>query len=582
MNINESIRSAIEYYKSGNLSSAEEICRKILKIQPDNYGLLNFLGVIYYQLKKYELAIKYFIKALRIAPASPDVHYNLGNVYKDKKEYGQAISCYKKAIQLNPKSFEALHNIGIIFQNKNEHDEAIVYFKKALEINPDLADAYYNLGTIFQDKEQWDEAVTYYRKALQLDPNFADAYYNLGDVYRGKRYLDEAIACFQRAIQLAPDLEDAYHNLGTAFQEKGMYDKALSYFQKALQLNPNLVDAKWNISLINLSYGNFSEGWKGYEFRWHLKDTSRRFFPQPVWDGSSLEEKRLLVYDEQGVGEEIMFASCLHDVLDQAASCIIETDKRLVPLFARSFPDATVIEKISEGDKFPEALHSVDVRVPIGSLPKFFRSNIADFPQRKAYLVPDASQTEMWHGRFRSLGKGLKVGISWRGGKRKDVQLTRSTSLEQWSSLFSIQGIHFINLQYGDCNMELNETKEKSGVNIYDWEDADPLRDLDNFASQVAALDLVISVDNATIHMAGALGVPVWTLLPYASDWRWMQRFEDTPWYPSMRLFRQNTFSDWDDVFSRAYRALKETVVTGYVDMEHWSATLENSYRDFF
>jgi hypothetical protein len=278
-----------------------------------------------------------------------------------------------------------------------------------------------------------------------------------------------------------------------------------------------------------------------------------RNFSQPLWDGSSLKGKTLFVQAEQGIGDEIMFASCLEEVINQADLCIVECDERLVPLFARSFLKAMVIKHISSKDTYPTDLPPVDMRISIGSLPSFLRPNLSSFPQKKSYLISDVHKVEYWRNRIAELGKGLKIGISWRGGITPLVIRRRSIVLEQWSKLFSIPGIHFINLQYGDCKDELAEAKEKLGITIHDWEDADPLKDLDGFAAQISALDMVISVDNSTVHMAGALGVPVWVLLPFVCDWRWMRKIDDTPWYTTVRLFRQTSLGDWDGVFEHVY-----------------------------
>jgi hypothetical protein len=251
-----------------------------------------------------------------------------------------------------------------------------------------------------------------------------------------------------------------------------------------------------------------------------------------------------------------MFASCLPDVIAQADLCIVACDKRLVPLFSRSFPDCTVIEHFNLGDTCPSNILSTDVRISIGSLPKFLRPHPGSFSGRKAYLIPHAQRLNIWHDRIASLGEGLNVGISWRGGANPRIIRQRSIMLKQWAELFSLSGIHFVSLQYGDCKNELREAKEKLGVTIHDWEDADPLKDLDNFAAQIAALDLILSIDNSTVHMAGALGKPVWVLLPYVPDWRWMLKREDSPWYPTMRLFRQHSPGDWETVLANVRNEL--------------------------
>ena len=388
--------------------------------------------------------------------------------------------------------------------------------------------------------------------------------------------VDEAVSLFQKAIEINPSFADAYCSLAIISEESGMLDEALSYYQKALQINPEDAETHWNMSLALLSIGDFKQGWREYEWRFEVKDFKQRSLPIPRWDGSSLEGKNLFIQAEQGIGEEIMFASCLPELTAHTARCIIECDKRLGPIFARSFPKAEVMTHVPSLNDVQEYIAAVDMKTAIGSLPLFLRPDLSSFPQYKAYLIPDTSKVALWRNRFEALGKGLKIGISWRGGGIISEKRLRSTVLDQWDTLLTIPGVHYINLQYGDCTQELAEVKENFGVTIHHWEDADPLKDLDGFAAQVSALDLVISVDNATVHMAGALGIPVWTMLPYACDWRWMRDFEDTPWYKMMRLFRQNSPGDWSRVFEGLASNLRQYAATGVMP----ETTLAHSYKN--
>ncbi len=566
-------------------------------------------------------AITHYRRAIGINPHFFAAYYNLGNALRDKGNSDEAIIFYQKALELNPDSADVYDAAGIILQKKGESDKAIVYFKKAVELNPDSPGAYGNLGKSLQEKGYLDEALTYYEKAIQLnsddavlsnlynnmgvihqekgrfreslayykralelDPGQAGIYKNLGTVLHDTGLFDEATDNYRKALGLAPDDAETYCNLGSVFEDKGQFDEALKFYQKALQINPALAEAHWNISLMLLLQGNYEEGWKKYEWRLLKKDARPSAFPQPRWDGRSLKGKKIIVSAEQGVGDEIMFASCLPDVIDQADLCIVECDKRLVPLFARSFPKASFIERHDlprVNSPFISPLidggqEGVDFQILIGSLPKFVRSNFSSFPQRNAYLEPNKQTVTLWRRRYQEIGEGLKIGISWRGGGKPSVKLARSTVLEQWTKLFSIPGIHFINLQYGDCTSDIEEARDKLGVTIiHDWEDADPLKDLDNFAAQIAALDLVISVDNSTVHMAGALGVPVWTLLPYVCDWRWMREFEDTPWYKTVKLFRQSKPGDWEDLFEQVASDLKRYISTSIMP------DIRCSYKDF-
>jgi hypothetical protein len=227
---------------------------------------------------------------------------------------------------------------------------------------------------------------------------------------------------------------------------------------------------------------------------------------------------------------------------------------------------------LKEGDVFPSELLTYDVRIPIGSLPRMLRTGLDRFPDRESYLIPDIRKVDTWKGRFKALGEGMNIGISWRGGKALSVRRERSIELVKWEKVLSLAGVHYINLQYGNCADELMEIQNTSGIVIHDWKEADPLKDLDDFAAQIAALDLVISVDNSTVHMAGALGVPVWTLLPFDCDWRWMQHCEDSPWYKTMRLFRQRVPGDWGNViddFLPLLRSCRDSGIVPKADDEH-------------
>jgi len=553
------------FQEQGNLEKAATFFEKSVALNPSFADAYYNLAIILEKTIQFEKALISYKKALALNPNLADVHNNLGNLLLKMKRFDEALPYLGKALQLNPHYVLAFNNMGMALKGQGHPDEAILHFRKAIEINPAFADAYYNLAIVLKEKDKADEAMLNFKKAIELNPAFADAYYNLAIVLKEKDKADEAITLFQRAVELNPAFADAYCNLAIIFEESGMLNNALSYYQKALQINPDDAEVLWNMSLAMLSSGNFKEGWRKYEWRFEVKDFKQRTFPIPRWDGSSLKGKTLFIHAEQGVGEEIMFASCLPEVIAPADSCVIECDKRLVPLFTRSFPKATVIHHIQSWDDFPHNIPSVDMKTAIGSLPLFLRSNLSSFPQYKAYLIPDPLKVEWWRNRFAALGTGLTIGISWRGGGKASEKRLRSTVLEQWTTLFSVPGVHFINLQYGDCSGELREAGDTLGVTIHHWEDADPLKDLDGFAAQVSALDLVISVDNATVHMAGALGIPVWTLLPFACDWRWMREYEDTPWYKTVRLFRQSTQGAWDKVFERVTSNLKQYISTGVI-----------------
>ena len=592
----------------GLTEEAIDCYKKTIKFKPDFANAYNNLGIAFAKTGMIDDAIQNFNLALSITPDNAEIYFNLGILFADMGMLEAAIDNYKKAVAMNPQYAEACNRLGFIFKERGMLDDAMEYYKKLLILKPDYAEGYNNLGNVIMEKNMIDDAVENYKKALRLQPDYAMAYYNLGNALSKKNMMDEAIDNYKKALILKPDYTDAYNNLGKAFAEKGMvmeaeenirkalelkpyfaeayhnlgfiYGKqgnlseAVRNYKKALQIRPSYADAHRNMGMISLLGSDFDEGWKKYE--WRLLTEKLPALSAIRWDGSQLKGRSLCIHSEQGVGDEIMFASCLTDVLSLGSNIIIECDGRLMPLFRRSFPGITLIRRSGSDERQSEIIPQTDFHIYAGSLPLFFRPDLSSFPQQKSYLIPDKQELERRRSRFKELGEGLKVGISWRGGKEAGVKLARSISLLQWSQLFSLQGVHFINLQYGDCVEELKDINETQDVTIHDWDDAEPMKDLDGFAAQIAALDLVISVDNSTVHMAGALGVPVWALLPYASNWRWMQDFEDTPWYESVRLYRQRSLGNWEGVLERIELDLGEYVTTRVMPgIEHG-----NSYKN--
>jgi hypothetical protein len=349
-------------------------------------------------------------------------------------------------------------------------------------------------------------------------------------------------------VSLRPGYVDAHVNLGAVYEDAGQLRDAVRAYERAIAIDGQSAAAHFNRSLAWLRSGELARGWQEYEWRW--KHNGRpRCFVQPEWSGAATSDA-VLVYSEQGIGDEILFASCLPDVIERVGMCVLECDARLMRLFTRSFPSARVVARSGAGAAAPIPTSvQFDAQIAIGSLPKLLRQTPAEFPQQ-AYLQPDAQKVAEWKSRYAALGGKLTIGISWRGGKDPSARRARSTSLSDWRPIFEIPGVMFVNLQYGDCRNDLEELRN-SGITLHDWNFANPLGDLDEFAARVAALDLVISVDNSTVHLAGAMGVPVRALLPFAADWRWMLEPETTCWYPSVRLYRRGRDENWKHVFSR-------------------------------
>jgi tetratricopeptide (TPR) repeat protein len=569
------------YVAKGSPDNAINALQKALEINPAMVEAHQYIADVFKIQKRFDEAAYHYAKAIGLNPGDVVFYNGLGQISLEKRNFDEAFDCFQKALQIDSDNGEANAGLGFILYERRQFDEAISCLEKALHQNPDNAHTYNMLGCVYREKGSADQAFACFREALQINQNLSEVWNNLGLAFRDKVLLDEAVYHYKKALQINPYFVDAHNNLGVVLQNKGYYKEALASYQKAIELDPGDTGAHFSKAFLLLASGNFSLGWEEYEWKWgkSIFVSQLHYLAKPVWEGSSLRGRTLLVYAEQGVGDQIMFASCLPDIISEADFCFVECEERLAPLFARSFEKIRVLNPINEGEPYPFDISSIDMKIAIGSLPKILRPNLQSFPSRKSYLDPDRLKVNIWRERFSELGDGLKIGISWVGGTEPFIIATRSIPLKSFSILFSIPGVHFINLQYGDCSTELQEIRQRQGLQIHSWRDADALKDLDNFAAQISALDLVISVDNSTVHMAGAIGVPIWTLLPYDCDWRWMREFEDTPWYETMRLFRQRSLGDWDSVLERVYTALKETLKNGYISHADWRPSLKKSYK---
>ncbi len=579
-------------YELGRKAPARDFLSNAVRRNPEHFGAQFNLANAYKEEGMCEKAIEHFRKAIGIRPDFAPAYNNLGNLLRDEGDTDGAETQFRQAIKLNPKLVSVNINLGNLLQAKGELDAALSClrvaeevgadnylshfylagvlaqkgdeqgatnsFQKAIQLNSDFAPAYNDLGTMYYKRDDLVQAERYYRMAQQRDPKCVEASNNLGCVLLDQGEHDEALACINQAIAIDPENVNAYYNLGNTQRALRNLGVAISCYKKALELQPDHVGANWEMALALLLMGEFTRGWIQYAWRLKRKEHAQRPFTQPLWEGHSLDGMTILIHGEQGVGDEITFASCFAEMIERAARVIIECDPRLQPLFQRSFPDAICVGRPQDGDvTWAQQFAPVDFQVHAGSLPRFLRPDLNSFPVQQQYLLPGPKQREEWQQRLAALGAGLKIGISWQGGVTASARNKRSTTLDQWAELFGMTGIHLINLQYGDCVAEIATAQERFGVTIHDWPDADPLTDLDNFAAQVSALDLVISIDNSTVHMAGALGVPTWVLQPYVPEWRWLLHRTDSPWYGSVRQFRQTSLANWESVFRTVSEALQ-------------------------
>jgi Flp pilus assembly protein TadD len=477
---------------------------------------------------------------------------------------GQLSAAEQIALQIVrqlPDCAAALVLLGIVARKTTRYAEAVDWLQKACYRRPDDGTIRCELGRALADNRQLNEAKIEFQRAIQLNAADAGACLNLGAVLGQLERQEEAIVWCRRAVELGPNDAVAHFNRGNVARSLGLLDEAVAALEAAVRIAPDFAPAHYNLGYCHLLSGDFRRGWPKHEWRVAAGEVTLDDYPQPRWNGESLKGRTILVHAEQGIGDEILFGSCLPDLIAQAGRTIVVCEPRLQSLFRQSFPQADVRGFQRRQDRCGFQLNEpIDFQIPLGSLPMHYRNSRQDFPQRDRYLTADPALLVGWKRRIQSLGAGLNVGISWRAGGQPHERQSRTTTLELWRPLLSLQGVQLVNLQYGDCIDELAAARREMGIEIHDWPDADPLVDMDGFAAKVAALDLVVSVDNSTVHLSGALGVPTWVLLPQVPGWRWTLADTRSLWYPSARLFRQPSRGDWSAVFAQIGELLKRIV----------------------
>ena len=459
-----------------------------------------------------------------------------------------ARALYQNALGRDAGNKDALYHLGVIAAQSEDYTDARKLLETAVSCDPHFGDGWNALANIEKLQEHWEEAERLYHRALALNPGAAAVWSNLGLCLREAGRFDEAQTALQRARELAPNFAEALLNLATVTTDQGRPQLALEMLHRVLALEPDLAEAHTALAHLLLQDGEFAAGWREYEWRFKCLDATRQpQHPFPRWDGTPIKDRVLLVRAEQGLGDQIMFASCLPDAIERAGVCLVECEPRLVGLFTRSFPQARVYSYRGKRDpEWAQCGYAPDYQIHIGSLPGLFRRHAADFPRHGAYLHADPIRIEHWREQLARLGPGRKIGISWRGGAPRTRRTLCTAALAELATLWAQKNIVFVSLQYGDCGDELSEFVTQTGHAVTHWQQA--LDDYDETAALVSALDLVISVQTAVVHLAGALGKPAWVLVPVVPEWRYMAQGARMPWYPTVNLVRQTVRGDWASV----------------------------------
>ncbi len=565
--MNSLFAEAIKHHQAGQLAKAEEVYGKVLESNPDDPRVFCNLGSLFDQQGRLVEAVENYRKALDIVDFA-EAHYNLGNTLIKLGKDEESVFSFKHAIKLKPDYQEATNNLGItlnsiiarqlkegklyeaektckelleiapedlgvyinlgnIYSDMDMLEEAEACYRQSLSIGISL-EAYNNLGKIYDSHGKYNDAIILYHKALEIDPKNFEVYYNIGRSYYVQEKYDESFTAFKNAVAIKPDYAEAYNSMGYLHQDQGNLDEAITFIEKALQIKPDFAMAHDSLSQVLFLRGRYKEGWDEYEWRWKRENQSaiKPVFKQPEWDGSDLGNKSLLIWSEQGVGDEIRFASMIPDLIALKTTLVLESDPHLVPLFARSFPEVKCIPKSDT------PYNETDFQIPVGSLGRIFRSNQDSFPENLSYLKADSDRTKEFREQYKK-DEELIVGISW----KSSAPISDQISFKDWEDILKVPGVRFVNLQYGDCEHELEMAKKDFGIEIYNDVCIDPLKDFDGNAAQVAATDLVITIGNVVMHMAGGLGTPVWVLTSSQPSWHYFRVGERSLWHPTKRLF---------------------------------------------
>ena len=565
--------------EQGRIADGVDVVRKLIAIDPDQARAHKLLGMALSHLGRHEDALASLDRAIALAP-SADAHGSRADALVALGRREEAVESYDHALALEPASVADWCNKGAVLLELGRREEAIASFDRAIALQPEFAEAHYNRGSALAQLGRHPDAIATYDKALALNPRYADALNNKANsldhigqfaealavveqalaidpdhhgalvtrsvILRKLERYEESLSGCERALARRPDDIDALVARGDVLIALERFDEALQTLDRIIALKPDAVGSKWNKSLLCLGLGRFREGWQLYEHRWAgAKGLVPRDYRQPRWNGGRVDGA-LLVWSEQGLGDEILHSSMMPELVERTGSIVFEVEPRLVTLFARSFPGVKMIPLTPElyGGR-------VDVQEPLGGLGRHFRTSWEAFPRReRGYLLADPARANALRRRLANDGR-VVIGISWisrapASGKSKSARLS------DFAPLLRLPGCRFVDLQYGDTQAEREVTKRELGLEVERLPDIDNTNDIDGLAALMTACDLVVTVSNTTAHLAGAVGRPTWVMVPHghARMWYWFKDKPESPWYPRVHVRRQAHGQPWSDVVS--------------------------------
>lgn len=548
------VQNASRSLDSGKTEEAVEAYRQALQLAPDNPQIMVDLGTALLVQGEVSEACDCFLKAVQHQPDFAAAHYNLGLAYSRLGQNDLAECGYKQALAIQPNLWCAHVNLGNLYNKKNDPAQAIACYRRALHLKPNHINTLVSMAILLRNQGQPEQALPLLSHAQKQDSTHVAVYEHLGLTLIDMLYNQEALACFQAWHRLTPDAPDAHCCIGAAYNLLGQYDKAIEHYEHAIALDTNHASARWNRALLLLLKGQWTEGWAEFKWRWQIEARSSIYahvYNQPPWAGETLDEGTLFVHYEQGLGDVLQFMRYLPMVKKKVANLIFEVPKPIYAL-VKEWPclDAVLISNRQKPVTRP-----FDRHISLMDLPHLFETTLDSLPNQVPYVHAHPEKIKDWKRRFSDTH--FCIGIVWAGGQVHHARVAslklRACRLEHFAPLASLQNVQLYGLQKGPTADEVNSKTEA----ILQTNFGPEFIDFTDTAAAIANLDLIISVDTSVAHLAGAMGKPTWTLLKHDADWRWLLNRDDSPWYPTMRLFRQSQNEDWPAVIKRLFRALQ-------------------------
>ena len=542
------------YNNRGNilrtLNNYEEavICfEAAIKINPNYAEALSNLGNILQDLHKLDQAFESYKKAIDIDPNYAHAHSNCGNILNKLEQYDDAIRSFDRAIDINPYYAGAYNNRGVAFHELKNFSEAILSFEKAIEINPLFVEAHNNLGGALIALGKFKQAITCYNKALEINPEHSEAHMNKAIALQGLKDFDQALISYEKAINIDPNYLSAYKNLGVVLQELGLFEMALAAYDRGIEIDPSDAKTRSYKGMLMLSLGQLTKNsWLDYEFRWNTKEMKNSYIKTEKPQIKSIEpysEEKILIWNEQGIGDQIFYSSVLPEVVGRMPNSIISIDERLIPIYKRSFPKLNFVS----GNKDCSEL-DFEVHIPLGNCMKYFRDSLEQVALNAGpYIKSNNIEVSDIRSKIKQ-GNNLICGITWQSNNAT-LKESKSISLFDLLPVLEIPGITFINLQYGDVSSEILQLKNSKGIEIIEYPLIDNYHDLEGHVDLIGACDFLVGVSNSSAHIAGSLGKEMHLLYPKGkgSLWYWANQFNGKNiWYPTISIYQQVDFSNWD------------------------------------